>query len=279
MASDAATPLRLLGRHWSTPDLRQAGWRETWYDLVPEETGFVALHLWNIGDPHGPAVPDRFFVGMGLPGNIEESARIAAEVIRPSMAASRDAGMAIFHVEPLIIARKYSSHRYRLDDDDDATPGSARGRSAHANPGWVAARHARTHGPGYMEWDGWEQLRIMACCEAEPDDQVIVTGAQFDRVCRERGIKNLIYTGFATNVCILDAPAATKEMLSYGYRVFLIREGTLAVEYPETLADKLVTEVTLKFFERKVGDTIGFGAYVDACRRVAEARLVHGYRG
>jgi hypothetical protein len=112
----------------------------------------------------------------------------------------------------------------------------------------------------------------MASCDAEPGDQVIVTAAQFDRVCRERGIRNLVYAGFATNVCILDAPAATREMLEYGYRVFLVREGTLAVEYPETLADRLVTEVTLRFFERKVGDTIGFGQYVEACRRVADAR-------
>ena len=29
MTSDAVTPLRLLGRHWETPNLRQAGWRET----------------------------------------------------------------------------------------------------------------------------------------------------------------------------------------------------------------------------------------------------------
>lgn len=276
MTANTAAPLRLLGRHWETPNLREAGWRETWHDLVPEETGFVALHLWNIGDPGGPPVPDEFFVGMGLPGNVEESARIAAEVIRPCIAASRVAGIAVFHVEPLIIARKYPSHTYCYDESDlHKRAAAADDLPPEVNPGWVAARHARTHGPGYMEWSGWDQLRILAPCDAAPDDQVIVTAPQFDRVCRERGIKNLVYTGFATNVCILDAPAATKEMLGYGYRVFLIREGTLAVEYPETLADKLVTEVTLKFFERKVGDTVGFGQYVHACRRVAEARQTH----
>jgi hypothetical protein len=152
MSSGTGAPLRLLGRHWETPDLRRAGWRETWYDLVPEETGFVAVHLWNLGEPNGPPIPDRFFVGMGLPGNVEESARIAAAVIRPSIAASRQAGVAVFHVEPPIIARKYPSHRYLLDEDDLRTEAPAAGRPPEANPGWITARHERTHGPGYTRW-------------------------------------------------------------------------------------------------------------------------------
>jgi nicotinamidase-related amidase len=277
MNAGTSMPLRLLGRHWETPDLAQAGWRDTWYDLHPEQTGFVALHLWNLGEPGGPPVPDRFFVGMGLPGNVRASAEIAEQVIRPAIDASRAAGLGIFHVEPLKIARKYRSHDYLLDERDLARRPSTDAATEpdlgwQANPGWVTARHERTHGCGYQDWDGWDQLRIMDSCAAAAGDQVIVSGQQLHRICRERGIKNLIYTGFATNVCILDAPAATKEMLGYGYRVFLIREGTLAVEYPETLDDRLVTEVTLKFFQRKVGDTVGVEQYLHACRTVAAAR-------
>jgi hypothetical protein len=273
MTAGSSTPLRLLGRHWETPNLADAGWRDRWYELVPEQTGFVALHLWNIGEPGGPPIPDRYFVGMGLPGNVRVSAGIAERVIRPAIDASRAAGLDIFHVEPLQIAAKYPSHRYRFDERDLARRAPADpSLDPPAIPGWVTGRHERTHGRGYLEWDGWDHLRIMASCEAEPGDQVIVSGQQLHRICRERGIQNLVYTGFATNVCILDAPAATKEMLGYGYRVFLIREGTLAVEYPETLHSRLVTEVTLKFFQRKVGDTVGFEQYVDACNAVAAAR-------
>jgi len=121
-------------------------------------------------------------------------------------------------------------------------------------------------------------MRILASCDATPEDQVILTGRQFDRILRERGIKNLVYTGFATNMCILDSAAATKEMLSYGYRIFLIREATLAVEYPDTFPTRMMTEAALKFFELKVGDTIGFEEYVRACRAVARAGQVDGTR-
>ena len=85
-------------------------------------------------------------------------------------------------------------------------------------------------------------MRILASCDAEPGDQVILTGRQFDRILRQRGIKNLVYTGFATNMCILDSAAATREMLGFGYRIFLIREATLAVEYPETFPTRMMTE-------------------------------------
>lgn len=61
-------------------------------------------------------------------------------------------------------------------------------------------------------------------------------------------------------------------MLRYGYRIFLIREATLAVEYPDTFAERLMTRAALKYFELKVGDTIGFEQYVAACQAVAGGR-------
>ena len=51
----------------------------------------------------------------------------------------------------------------------------------------------------------------------------------------------------------------------------MIREATLAVEYPDTFADRTMTEAALKYFMLKVGDTIGFEQYLAACRSVAEA--------
>ncbi|HEX2185164.1 MAG TPA: isochorismatase family protein, partial [Chloroflexota bacterium] len=140
------------------------------------------------------------------------------------------------------------------------------------NPGWNRARNERSHGRGYLEWEGWDTMRILSSCAPEPGDQVILTGRQLDRICRERGIKNLVYTGFATNMCILDSPAATREMLGYGYRIFLIREATLAVEFPDTFPERLMTRAALKYFQLKIGDTIAFDQYVAACDAVAGAR-------
>jgi nicotinamidase-related amidase len=267
MAIATAVALRLVGRHWETPSLDRAGWAETAYDLDPRETGFVALHLWNVGDVGGPPVPDAFLVDMGTRAGQEESVRLAERYIRPAIAASRAAGLPIFHVEPANIAMQYASVHNMLEDDEPPPP--ARPRPPEANPGWIKERAERSHGRGYREWDGWGRMRILSSCDAEPGDQVILTGAQFDRICRSRGIKNLVFTGFATNMCILDAAAATREMLGYGYRVFLIREATLAVEYPDTFAERLMTRAALKYFELTIGDTIAFEQYIAACQEVA----------
>ncbi|MGI8423743.1 MAG: cysteine hydrolase family protein [Chloroflexota bacterium] len=267
--------LRLLGTHWETPSLDGAGWVETPFDLDPKETGFVALHLWNVGDAGGPPVPDRFFVDMGTRECQLESVRIADRYIAPAIAASREAGMPVFHVEPPSIALQYDSARYLLEAEELEPRRAKAGpeRPLEANPGWIRERAERSHGRRYMEWEGWEpgRMRILASCDAEPGDQVVVTGRQFDRILREGGIKNLVYTGFATNMCILQSAAATQEMLRYGYRIFLIREATLAVEYPDTFAERLMTRAALKYFELKVGDTIGFDPYLAACRAIAGA--------
>ncbi|MAG36455.1 MAG: hypothetical protein CL878_09455 [Dehalococcoidia bacterium] len=230
MATLTTVALHLLGTHWETPSLGAAGWVERPFDLDPSETGLVALHLWSVGDVSGPPIPDRYLVDMGLPEVQAESLRICERYIRPAIEASRAAGLPIFHVEPYNIAKQYDSHRYLLDDDEVPIASRSQNGSAEANPGWQRERAERTHGHGYQEWDGWEQMRIAAACEPEAGDQVIVTTRQFDRICRSREIKNLVYTGFATNMCIMHSPAATVEMLGYGYKVFLVREATLAVE-------------------------------------------------
>lgn len=276
MAIETAPPrvtsrvsLRVHGRHWETPSLDGAGWFETAYDLDPRETGFVALHLWNVGDAGGPPIPEAFFVDMGSREAQLESVRLAERYIRPAIDASRAAGIPIFHVEPRNIALKYDSVHYLLEPDELTPPAPAQPRPPEVNLGWRKERAERSHGRGYQEWEGWQQMRIMASCDAEPGDQVILTGGQLDRICRRRGIKNLVYTGFATNMCILDSAAATREMLGYGYRIFLIREATLAVEYPDTFAECLMTRAALKYFEQVIGDTIGFQEYVASCRAVA----------
>jgi nicotinamidase-related amidase len=273
MAVEIAVALRVVGRHWEAPSLDSAGWVATAYDLDPQETGFVALHLWNVGDADGPAVPEAFLVDMGTRECQEEALRIAERYIRPAIAASRAAGLPIFHVQPANIAMQYASVQHMLEEERQQPTPPARPRPPEANPGWKKERAERTHGRGYVEWEGWGQMRILSACDAEPGDQVIPTGAQFDRICRRQGIKNLVYSGFATNMCILDAAAAMREMLGYGYRVFLIREATLGVEYPETFAERLVTRMALKYIELTIGDGIGFDQYIAACPAVAAAQV------
>ena len=262
------TTLRLLGTHWLTRSQNDLGWVDEWFDLDPAETAFVALHLWNVGDVNGPPIPDNILEFSGIRACIEESIRIADRYIAPSIEAARRAGLPIFHVEPAFIARKYESVNVMLDPDElNPSPKTV---PPEANPGWVRTVAARCYGDEYWDWKGHAKMDVIASCKPEPSDQMILTGRQFDRILRSRGIKNLVYAGFNTNMCILSSAAATQEMLSYGYRIFLIREATLAVEYPETLEERTVTEIALKYFMFKVGDTIGFDQFVEACRELTD---------
>lgn len=110
--------LRLVGRHWETPSLDSAGWAETANDLHPRETGFVALHLWTVGDAGGPPIPEPFYVDMGTRECQLESVRIAERYIAPAIAAARQAELSVFHVEPAGIALHYDSARHLLDPEE-----------------------------------------------------------------------------------------------------------------------------------------------------------------
>jgi hypothetical protein len=62
-------------------------------------------------------------------------------------------------------------------------------------------------------------------------------------------------------------------MASYGYRVLLIRECTLAVEFPDTIDDRTHTRVATRYLEAWVGCTIGLQEYLAACRAIGDAAL------
>jgi nicotinamidase-related amidase len=89
--------------------------------------------------------------------------------------------------------------------------------------------------------------------------------AQFDGLLRQRGIENLIYTGFAADMCVLRAPGGIEPMLPYGYRIFLMRDATLGVEAPDVFEERLATRWAIRYFEAHFGDTVTFDDFVRAC--------------
>jgi len=86
---------------------------------------------------------------------------------------------------------------------------------------------------------------------------MIVTTEEFDTWLREREITTLLYTGFATNLCILDSPAAMKAMRGLGYRCVIVREATMAVEFPDSLETLAHTRAALQYIEAWVGYSTG----------------------
>ena len=47
---------------------------------------------------------------------------------------------------------------------------------------------------------------------------------------REQGVVNLIYVGFATNLCLFAKPGGPTEMWERGYNIVVLRDCTTTVE-------------------------------------------------
>ena len=133
------------------------------------------------------------------------------------------------------------------------------GKSTKVSAGPISDHYSRranrVHGEGFNEWEGWKDLDFAEPLRPLENETVVVTTAQWDAWLREKGIDTLIYVGFCTNLCILDAPGGMRLMAPLGYRCIILREATLAVEFPDTLEQRLNTEVSLRFIEAWVGYT------------------------
>jgi nicotinamidase-related amidase len=104
----------------------------------------------------------------------------------------------------------------------------------------------------------------------EPDEPIVHQTDQFDEVLRERGIVNLVYAGFATDMCILRAPGGMGPMFGLGYRVILIRDATIGVEPPDLFEERVATRWGIRFHESHWGDTITTDDFIDACETAQE---------
>ena len=236
-----------LRRYDPLPCSRPRGLVDEEHEMRVEETAFVEFHCWNVGTPGGVEVPEVFWVFMGFPETHRVMWRIVEKCIKPALEAARRAGIQVIHVQPESIASKYPENRVSRVEDSDPP--------LEAIPGYNVMRAEMTHGKGYMRWEGWSRLDICEPLKPLPGEPVIVTTEEMDLFCREQGIINLIYAGFATNLCILDSDAAMKPMRRLGYRCILLRECTLAVEHHDTLDEMLNTRTAIRYIETWVGYT------------------------
>ena len=261
--------LKLTGRYYRNIPHDAAGYAEEELTLQAEQTAFISLHCWDIGCPGGPEIDPMFCVGMGHPVALEAAYEVMRDYVRPALEAARQAGLAVYHVQAESIAALYPQWYER---DADRPPAGAGEPAPEAIPGHRDAILFRSHGEDYMKRSPLARMDIAEIVAALPEEPVVHQTAQFDRMLRRHGIVNLIYTGFATDMCILNAPGGLGPMFALGYRVLLIREATLGVEQPDTIADRIATRWGMRFHETHWGDTIGFDQFMAECARLARAK-------
>lgn len=256
--------LRLKARYYRTIPIDKTGYQTETVELDPARTAFIGMHCWNIGCEDGPAVDPNYCVGMGFYENFREAERIMRECIRPAMDAARKAGILVCHVESATIGRK---HPEAQEDLDPPSHQQVSKPLPPVVPGWREGILARSHGKDYAMLSPYARMdraRVLAPLPGEP--YVYQTG-QFDRILRKHGIENLIYSGFATDMCLLRAPGGIELMAPLGYRIFLMRDATLGVECPDTFAERIATRWAIRYFETHYGDTITLEDFIKACEQ------------
>ena len=256
--------LRLKGRYYRTIPITAPGYEEEILELDADKTAIVSLHCWNVGCSENP-LDINYCVDMGFPQTTEEAHRIERDFIRPALDAARRAGILVCHVQAESIAKKYPQH---LEEAEETSQSS----STPEPPiyGYREQILFRNHGDDYPTKSPLRDMDFPRVVAPLPGEPVVYTTKQFDHVLRKRGIVNLIYAGFATDMCILNAAGGIGPMFGLGYRALLIREATLGVEMPDWYEEKIAIRWAIRFIETHYGDTIGFADFILNCNRLAK---------
>lgn len=241
----------------SNPD----GLIEEKWTLDVSKTAFVELHCWNIGCPGGIPVPEQYWVFDGSPQNHEYMWRALENEVAPSLKAARAVGMPIAHVQGANIADKYM-HLQPPMPPVQPSQSYRKPISDH-----YSRRQSRVYGEGFMQWSEWSSIDIADPVKPIDGEVVVVATEQFDDWLRSQGIDTLIYTGFTTNLCILDSPAAIKAMASLGYRCVILREATAAIEFPETMETRSHTQNAIRYIEAWWGYSASAADFRQACSK------------
>lgn len=258
----------IAARYYRAIPLTDQGYEAMDVELDWERTALVAMHCWDIGRDGGPAIDPDFLVGMGTYESFREADRIMTECIRPAMDAARQAGVLVCHVECEEIWRR--SHP---DEAGEADPPAAPPASAMPPvvPGWRQRIMARSHGQDYAKVSPYARMDRAKIAAPLADEPYVCDTAAFDSVLRARGIENLVYSGFAADMCVLRAPGGVEPMAGFGYRLFLMRDATVGIEFPDTFEERLATRWAIRYFETHWGDTITTADFIGACKSLAPA--------
>lgn len=106
-----------------------------------------------------------------------------------------------------------------------------------------------------------EGLRI------EDQDVITAEGQQIHNFCQEKGIKNLLYTGVASNICVTKVRSfSVIPMTRYGYNCVVVRDRTEAItgrgydpdkkQFDPALTPELGSQLVIEHIERSMVPTV-----------------------
>jgi len=273
--SEEKKMLKLRTRYYRALPVTNPGYEEEIVELDPKKTAILGMHCWNIGCEDGPDIDPNYAVGMGFPETFHESEVIMKEKIAPAFDAARKAGILPCHVtiewigerDPL--AQKYVNH-LPVDDEIDSVvlPGKSAKKTKQIVPGWREYILNRAHGKDFLNKSPLARMARSKICQPLAGEPYVYQTGQLIKALQENGIENIIYTGFATDMCVLRAGGGVEDTADNGFRVFLMRDATLAGEFPDTIKDKSVTDYAVRFFEFHYGNSLTLEDFAKACENI-----------
>ena len=90
---------------------------------------------------------------------------------------------------------------------------------------------------------------------------------QFAAYLRNEGINALIYTGFASNMCVIGRPMGLISMVRHGFKLYFVPEASAAVEYPDTWETQSIHHATTKIISQWIAEIIDYDEFMDTTDR------------
>lgn len=240
------------------------------------QVGFVSVHCWNLGEADGPYPIEG---DTRCPGEAADWVPTAHEIIAnriaPAMAASRRAGIPVFHLAQHTYAPKYDSYRQILDDEELSPPESAPApegcvRRRSVDELWRDEYGPDFPGPVWVTHEG--SFDIARAVRPVGDEPVVVDGWQLNGLCRRLDIDTLIYVGFMADLCLVNIAGAIREMAGkFGYRCVALRDCTTAYEYADTVDGGYMTLAAIRLVETSLGFSATAADFIAACNAGASS--------
>jgi len=241
--------LSLRGRYYRMfPPEAYLGYAEELLELDLAHTAFMLIDVYGLGYSPGEPEPER--PALFYQGSTEVERQVMLRCIKPSLEAARRIKMPIIYV-------------------NNSNQNVASQRSEF---GGILVR---THGLTVQE--RWEtdpvEFRFSKLVEPRAGEYLVAKQmySGFFETCLESllknlEIKNLLVVGFAANACVLGT---LNDALYRNYRIILLRDGTAAMEYHDTLAEQTATRLIIRQVEAFLGYTTTGEEFIRSCNKVA----------
>ena len=224
--------------------------REIDMDLPVDQTALVLVDVWNA-----------HFIESWL----ERAADVTRQAVAPALQKARDAGITVVHAPSPEVADQFVQLKRHRPPDPQPVPAWPPAEFRHREGVYAAYRGPRSQPPGIP---GIPDLGISPAIEVLDEEFVIATGQQLHELLMERRILHLLYVGFATNWCIRNRDYGMPAMARRSYNTILLRDATMGVEYPDTVATCLATEIAIRECEQQNGFSASNADFFAACAAV-----------